>query len=186
VLLELWLKKKKTVDGSWCKASREDNAGLLRYLFGIKKIKKNQLININPSNKGLLAEQFACQHLIHLEGFSNRPEGFYWYRKGANSNAEIDFVINHEQNIFPVEIKSGTGGSLKPIQQFCYQKKCTLALRFDLNPLSIQNIKAGIRIKNKTKEVNFILLSLPLYLIENTHVYLKQALTKSQFQELEI
>ncbi|MCK5405190.1 MAG: ATP-binding protein [Desulfobulbaceae bacterium] len=151
------------------------DVGLLSYLAGIRKLRKEQLMSIDPAIKGILAEQYACQHLIYLEGLSSRPEGFYWFREGANRNAEIDFVIKHDHFVIPVEIKAGTGGSLKSMQQFCFQKKCPLALRFDLNLPSLQRVKAGIRIKNMNKEVNFMLLSLPLYLIEKTHEYLEQA-----------
>jgi hypothetical protein len=151
--------------------------GLLSHLAGIKKLSMERFMKIDPASKGILAEQFACQHLIHLEGFISRPEGFYWFREGANRNAEVDFVIRHEQHIIPVEIKAGTGGSLKSLQQFCYLKNCQLAVRFDLNPPSVQKIKAIIRIKNKSEEVNFTLLSLPLYLIEKTHHYLKKAVS---------
>ncbi len=152
--------------------------GLLSHISGIKKLKKEDLMRIDPANKGVLAEQYACQHLIHLDGFRSRPESFYWFREGVNRNAEVDFLITHEQYVIPVEIKAGTSGALKSLQQFCYLKKCPLALRFDLNLPSIQKVKAGIRIKNKTEEVRFILLSLPLYLIEKTHAYLEQAFSQ--------
>ncbi len=148
--------------------------GLLSHLVGIRKLKKEQLLNINPATKGVLAEQFACQHLIYLEGLSNRPEAFYWFREGVNRNAEIDFLIKHEQLVIPVEIKAGTGGALKSLQQFCYLKNCRLAVRFDLNPPSIQKVKAIIRINNRSEEAVFTLMSLPLYLIEKTHDYLRK------------
>ena len=146
--------------------------GLLSHLAGIRKLQKERLLNIDPATKGVLAEQFACQHLIYLEGFSNRPEGFYWFREGVNRNAEVDFLIRHEQYIIPAEIKAGTGGALKSLQQFCYLKNCRLAVRFDLNPPSIQKVRAIIRINNRSEEVFFTLISLPLYLIEKTHDYL--------------
>jgi len=148
--------------------------GLLSHLAGIRKLQKERLMNIDPATKGVLAEQFACQHLIHIEGFNSRPEGFYWFREGVNRNAEVDFLIKHEQHVIPVEIKAGIGGTLKSLQQFCYLKNCRLAVRFDLNPPSIQYVKAIIRINNRSEEVMFTLISLPLYLIEKTHNYLRE------------
>jgi len=159
--------------------------GLLSHLSGIKKLKKGHLMHFNPANKGALAEQYACQHLIYLDGFRSRPESFYWFREGVNRNAEVDFLITHERYVIPVEIKAGTGGALKSLQQFCYLKKCPLALRFDLNLPSIQKVKAGIRIKNETEEVRFVLLSLPLYLIEKTHGYLEQAISQLENGDFE-
>ncbi len=78
--------------------------GLLSHLAGIRKLQKERLLNIDPATKGVMAEQFACQHLIYLDGFSNRPEGFYWFREGVNRNAEVDFLIRHELYIIPVVV----------------------------------------------------------------------------------
>jgi hypothetical protein len=47
-------------------------------------------------------------------------------------------------------------------------------VRFDLNPPSIQKVRAIIRINNRSEEVFFTLISLPLYLIEKTHDYLRK------------
>jgi hypothetical protein len=41
-----------------------------------------------------------------------------------------------------------------------------LAVRFDLNPPSVQNLKNVIRTKEGNRDVEYKLVSLPLYMVE--------------------
>jgi predicted AAA+ superfamily ATPase len=38
------------------------------------------------------------------------PELFYWSREEKNSNAEIDYIFQYKNNIYPVEVKAGKTG----------------------------------------------------------------------------
>ncbi|NQZ59191.1 MAG: ATP-binding protein [Lentisphaeraceae bacterium] len=64
--------------------------------------------------KGKLAEQFVGQELRILQN-SNL---YYWARTARSSNAEVDFLVQKESKIHPVEVKSGKGGSLKSLHLF--------------------------------------------------------------------
>ena len=63
----------------------------------------NDTDNLFTHYKGVLAEQFVLQELIALD--NNMPL-FYWAQD--KNNAEIDFVIQHESMIIPIEVKAGT------------------------------------------------------------------------------
>jgi len=39
-------------------------------------------------------------------------------REGRANNAEVDFLLQAEQAVLPVEVKAGKGGSLKSLFQF--------------------------------------------------------------------
>lgn len=52
------------------------------------------------------------------------------------------------------------------MHRFIFEKKGSLAIRFDLNPPSIQNIKTKIINSTDNKEIHFKLLSLPIYMVE--------------------
>ncbi|MDD2716045.1 MAG: AAA family ATPase [Candidatus Wallbacteria bacterium] len=67
--------------------------------------------NLLAIYQGKLAEQFVAQELMAWHG----PDLFYWSREAKNSNAEIDYLAVREGKIYPVEVKSGTGGSLKSL-----------------------------------------------------------------------
>ena len=36
------------------------------------------------------------------------PELYYWLRHKKGSKAEIDYFIQHERNVVPLEVKAGT------------------------------------------------------------------------------
>ena len=67
--------------------------------------------NLLSMYRGKLAEQFVAQELLAWHG----PELFYWARDARGSNAEIDYLVVCDGKIYPVEVKSGAGGSLRSL-----------------------------------------------------------------------
>ena len=114
-------------------------------------------------NEGGIAEQFIGQHLVDISGGLELPSLHYWLREKKTSNAEVDYVIASGTRIFPVEVKSGASGSLKSLQQFAFTKNAKMAIRFDLNPPTLQQVEYTIRTGSGNQQVCFTLLSLPLY-----------------------
>lgn len=115
-------------------------------------------------NEGPLAEQFIGQHLAYLE--RRGPELFYWLREGRSNNAEVDYLVPRGSEILPVEVKAGAKRSLKSLQQFVLEKGCSRALRFDLNKPSSAVVRARARWGESVRNVEFELISLPLYAVE--------------------
>lgn len=68
--------------------------------------------------KGAVAEQFAGQELIAYQNTFTKPTLFYWGRQAKNSTAEIDYLIELDAQIIPVEIKSGSTGRMKSLHFF--------------------------------------------------------------------
>jgi len=64
--------------------------------------------------RGKLAEQFVAQELLVTQ---NR-ELYYWAREERNAAAEVDYLIHSEGRVYPVEVKSGKGGSLRSLKLF--------------------------------------------------------------------
>jgi predicted AAA+ superfamily ATPase len=64
--------------------------------------------------RGKLAEQFVAQELLVTQ---NR-ELYYWAREERNAAAEVDYLIHSEGRVYPVEVKSGKGGSLRSLRLF--------------------------------------------------------------------
>ncbi len=69
-------------------------------------------------NKGEIAELFVALELIEAQSPYSRPTLFYWHREARSSNAEVDFVIQRGIDIIPVEVKSGTRGSMQSMHLF--------------------------------------------------------------------
>jgi predicted AAA+ superfamily ATPase len=115
-------------------------------------------------NEDDLAEQFVAQHLRYLGNSYQPPELYYWLREGKANNAEVDFLYQFENSIIPIEVKSGTAGSLRSLHQYIHRSKSKIAVRFDLNPPSLQHVQ-NLLTGRESEKVDFKLLSLPLYMI---------------------
>jgi hypothetical protein len=136
--------------------------GLISVQLGLSSIKHAEAKNIFFSNNGGMAEQFVGQQLRACQTPLESPQLFYWQRTGGRLG-EIDFVIQHGNRLIPVEVKSGSAGSLKSLHQFMAEKRLNLAVRFNINQPSVENIKVKTTLG---KPVSYRLLSLPIYLTE--------------------
>lgn len=97
-------------------------------------------------NKGVVAEYYVGLELISYIDAYRMPELYYW-KKDKPSIAEIDYILPLRDQILPIEVKSGSIGHLKSLQQFMNDKKPALGIKIADTPLSLENN----------------LLSLPLY-----------------------
>lgn len=145
------------------------DVGLFNYLCGLDWNNMAKLDERELFHEGKLAEQFTAQHMAYRFDGHEAPELFYWLRENRSANAEVDFVIAWDQQIIPVEVKSGKSGRLRSLQQFMHHKKIPKALRFDLNQPDIQTIHhhlTGTLAAQEKQTVSFKLISWPLYLVE--------------------
>jgi len=118
--------------------------------------------SLSPMIRGNLVEQMAAQQLrIAMGGFGQEGRLFHWRREGGRSG-EIDYIVEINAGIVPVEVKSGSAGSMKSLHQFMYDRKLPLALRLDRNPPSLQTMQVRTTQGN---DVGYTLLNLPYYLI---------------------
>lgn len=115
-----------------------------------------------------LARQFVGQHLRQRYPGVD-PELYYFLREGRSGNAEIDFLVQVENRVIPVEIKAGAAGSMRALQQFLALRGGDLAVRFDMNPPWLQEVTATVPTTNGPKSIRFRLLSLPLFMVEQLH-----------------
>lgn len=124
----------------------------------------NQLLpfdEINLINKGSLAEQVVGQLLRSSYPPYIEPNLYYWLREEKQSNAELDYVMQFENNIIPVEVKAGKTGTLKSLQTYIKSKNSPMAIRINSDFPSITHI-------DKCK-----LLSIPFYLTGQINRLLK-------------
>ena len=77
--------------------------------------------------KGSLTEQFVIQQLTKRK---NMPI-FYW--TNDKSTAEVDFVIQHEEKIIPIEVKATENLKAKSFKFFCEKFKPENAIRTSLS-----------------------------------------------------
>lgn len=132
----------------------------------ILKLRLTDLEDISLSNEGSLAEQFVGQELLCLPPYFTENNNYYWTREKRNSAAEIDYVIQSGNKIIPVEVKAGKTGTLKSLQIYVTEKKIDKAVRFSSSLPSSVHVDTSIKINNKMEKVNFQLISLPFYLVQ--------------------
>ena len=89
-------------------------------------------------NKGAIAESFVGQELL---AYSNPREDhhlYYWRRDKRSSEAELDYVIAHQGNIIPIEVKAGHGNTLKSMHSFLdAHPKTHYGIRFSVQNFSV-------------------------------------------------
>ncbi len=88
--------------------------GLMQNLCGIQAGEEYYKKDLLDIYNGSLAEQFVGQEIISYLG----SEIFYWAREAKSSTAEIDYLVEHRDNIYPIEVKSGSAGRLKSLHLF--------------------------------------------------------------------
>ncbi len=113
--------------------------------------------DLNNLYRGSISEQVVGQALTALSS-QTRWDLSYWYRDKKGSEAELDFVICHQGNLIPIEVKSGKAGTLKSLFQFMKESQMKHAFRIYSGPLTNQKIDLG-------DHINFQLISLPFYLL---------------------
>lgn len=139
--------------------------GLMNHLCGVDWLALSRLDDKRLVNEGAMAEQFIGQHLAYTSAGTEAPQVAYWLREGRAANAEVDYVVSRGPEIFPVEVKAGSAGSLRSLHQFAAQKKTRVAIRFDLNPPSRQQVEHALSPAHGPAQVQFDLISLPLYAV---------------------
>lgn len=150
--------------------------GLMNAICGLNWRVISQLDDMRLVNEGAIAEQFIGQHLQALLAENPNRELTYWLREGRSANAELDFVIALQGHIIPIEVKAGATGSLKSLHQFMGEKQAPLAIRFETSLPSLSHIDVLIQTGKQRKQVNYPLLSLPLYLVERLNVLIEDYL----------
>lgn len=101
--------------------------------------------------KGAVAEQFAGQELIAYQNPFTKPTLFYWGRQAKNSTAEIDYLLEWDAQIIPIEVKSGSTGRMKSLHFF----------------IEYYHSKKAVKISQAPFLAGNPIVSLPFYAIES-------------------
>ena len=150
--------------------------GLLCSALGLSNLSVIQAPDWAWINRGSLAEQFIGQTLFQLNPPYKKPELHYWVREKAQSSAEVDYVWQYENQIFPVEVKAGKTGRLKSLHHFIQEKHWPCGVRFNTEKPSLLS-EAGKLPDHK--EFSYQLLSLPFYLAGQLNRFISPLLAHS-------
>lgn len=104
------------------------------------------------ANKGPLVEAFVGQEILAYSDPWQKAQLYYWQREAKNSTAEVDYLLQDQENIIPIEVKSGHGTTLRSLHMFLdTHERSAYGVRF-----STQNYSEYERIS-----------SFPLYAVAN-------------------
>lgn len=142
------------------------DCGLCSASLGLSLYQLRSLTEISMINSGGMAEQVVGQLLRTILPPYSPPHLYYWRRDEKGAKAEIDYVIAHEDQVIPIEVKAGKSGSLKSLHQFMEEKNKLTAVRFNSDIPS----RCPVSVKVSSQScVKYHLLSLPFYLIGQLH-----------------
>lgn len=142
------------------------DVGLCSASLGLSLDQLTLIDDINFINKGGIAEQVVGQILRTICPPYIEPALYYWHREEKGSSAEIDYIIQHGHQIIPIEVKSGSTGSLKSLHFFMGLKQLSIAVRVN----SDIPTKTSVEVKNhQGKMISYNLLSIPFYLLGQLH-----------------
>jgi predicted AAA+ superfamily ATPase len=89
--------------------------------------------------RGMIAEQIVAQELLASDYRVSHKRNF-WVRDKQGSDAEVDFILQHDSRIIPVEVKSGHNSKLKSLHLFMENSNQSTAIRIWSNPFSIDKV----------------------------------------------
>jgi len=143
----------------------------------LNQIELTDLNNLVTANEGMLAEQFVAQELLSSQPAWLSPSLFYWSREEKNSNAELDFILQIQNKIFPVEVKAGKTGTLKSMHVYLYEKRLHHGIRFNIDLPSTGKFTSKVNAGKSRAEVSWKLMSLPLYMVSELKRLIKSEKT---------
>ncbi|MBU0568390.1 AAA family ATPase [bacterium] len=88
--------------------------GLMQHLCGMPVDVEYGKADLLSIYRGAMAEQFVGQEMA----LSQKENIYYWSRQAKSSSAEVDYLAVIDDKIHPVEVKSGSSGSLKSLHLF--------------------------------------------------------------------
>lgn len=105
------------------------DTGIFQRILGLNQADLYLQPNAIFINRGTLAEQLWGLEFIKYQAPDTYPDLYYWHREGK-ANAEVDFIVQKEGGLFPVEIKASGKGQMQSLRLFLEEKKRPWGYRF--------------------------------------------------------
>lgn len=149
------------------------DTGLLNHFA---QIQEDLLIgdNIDTVFEGKVAEHIVGQELMSLIKLP-LVQNLFWVKEKKQSNAEIDYLIFHESDIHPIEVKLGKTGRLRSLSEYMDLSASKVAVRVYSGELRIDQVKT-------LRGRPYFLLNLPFYLVHKIYDYLTWVKKESAYQ----
>jgi predicted AAA+ superfamily ATPase len=130
------------------------DSGIFQRILGLKLSEVLLRNDFESINKGAIAELNVGLELIKSASCYQRQNLYYWHREAKSSNAEVDYLIQIDTRIIPIEVKAGTKGSMQSLKIF----------------MDLKNIEKGIRISQENFSTYQNIEVYPLYAVANLQI----------------
>jgi len=118
------------------------DTGIYQRILGLNVADLLLKDDVEVINKGNIAELFVGLELIKSTQCYEKTGLYYWHREAKNSQAEVDYVIQIQDVIIPLEVKAGTKGAMQSMYLFMNEKKSSFGIRVSLENFSeFENVK---------------------------------------------
>lgn len=146
------------------------DSGLVNFISGIDKEVYNAK-ELTDVYKGRIAEHVTGQELLAQVLHPDKSLTF-WVRDKKQADAELDYLLVHNGNVIPVEVKSGPAGRLRSLHQFI-----NLSEQSERQITAVRIYSGDLFIKKERTPASkeFLLLNLPFYLIDKISDYIEWA-----------
>ena len=142
------------------------DTGLVTYAAGIR----NDVIkasNLMDAWQGRVAEHVVAQELLTLNDKISQRRAF-WQRNKGGESAEVDFIWQTGDKVFPIEVKSGTNSHLRSLHSFIDHSQTELGVRVWSGKFSVDEVQTTFGKKK------FRLVNLPFYMVGNMEKVLEK------------
>jgi len=141
------------------------DCGLVNYAANVQK-EVFGAADILDAWRGKIAEQIVAQELLALDSRVSNQRNF-WVRNKKDSDAEVDFVLQQDSKVIPIEVKSGHNAKLKSLHLFMDEAPHDIAVRVWSQPFFIDEVTTQ-------KGKKFRLINLPFYYVGVLEEVLKE------------
>jgi len=135
------------------------DVGLLRQLANLQASIINNDNALFTEFKGALTENYILQSLVALF----QTNQYYWT---SGNKAEIDFIIQYQDYIIPIEVKAAESIKSKSLMAYSNKYHPKIKVRYSLKNLSIDNN----------------LVNIPLFMVDYTKTILNSIIGKAEYQ----
>jgi len=112
------------------------DTGIFQRLLGLQLSDILLSDDFDVLNKGNIAEMYVGLELLKAASCYEQTQMYYWQREESNSRAEVDYVIQRNETIVPIEVKSGKQGKMQSLYLFMKEKQSKFGVRTSLENFS--------------------------------------------------
>ena len=108
------------------------DTGIAQRILGLSISEQLMADDFQTTNKGAIAELHIGLELAKNYSPYQPATLYFWQRETRNSQAEVDYVIQKEADIVPIEVKADTKGAMQSMFLFMEEKRVSKGVRSSL------------------------------------------------------